>query len=166
MCGKEVRSLSNASTDLYKGASFALLPLARTAQTACDLALQLVQATGAHPIWLDATRHDQWAASISHLPYLVSNSLSGVTPLAAAALVGPGYASTTRLAGESIDMMMDILTNNRENILPCLHEFKTRIELVEENLANEDYAALRELFTQGAEQRSAILDAFNHAEKS
>jgi prephenate dehydrogenase len=165
MCGKEVRSLLNATADLYRDASFVLLPLARTPQPAFELVLQLVSAIGAHPIWLDAATHEKWAASISHLPYLVANSLSSITPIEAAPLTGPGYTSTTRLAVESIDMMMDILLNNRKNILPYLHDFIKRIELVENKLTQEDYPALRELFTQGAERRTAVLDAFKQWEE-
>ena len=78
MCGKEVQALTNACADLYQGGSFALLPLARTSQAASQLVLQLVKAIGAHPVWLNPQEHERWAASISALPYLVANCLSGV----------------------------------------------------------------------------------------
>ena len=160
MCGKEVRTLSNACVDLYRGASFALLPLSRTPQAAARLALHLVEAIGAHPIWLDPALHDRWVASISHLPYLAAIGLSAVTPLEAAPLVGPGYKSTTRLAGESIEMMIDILTNNRENVLVIFKEFQQRMHLLEEALQAADFKTLESLFEEGAIQRDAILEVF------
>jgi prephenate dehydrogenase len=164
MCGKEVRTLKNAEGTLYQGASFALVPLQRTPRPALDLALQLVQAVGAHAVRLDPLTHDAWTASISHLPYLVSNCLSGVTPLAAAPLVGPGYMSTTRLAVESTEMMLDILTNNRENILKVLHDFQARLGQMEGALESNDLEALRTLFTEGAERRTAIVNSFKKGE--
>lgn len=166
MCGKEVRSFSNAAADLYQGGSFALLPLTRTTQAASHLALQLVEAVGAHPVWLDPLEHDRWASAISALPYLVANCLSGVTPLEAAPLVGPGYKSTTRIAGESFDMMHYILSNNRENVLIDLKHFQARLALIETALENNDFEALCILFEEAAARRAAIMDSFQKGGKS
>jgi prephenate dehydrogenase len=166
MSGKEVRSLSNASADLYQGSSFALLALPRTLQKASNLVMQLVHAIGAHPVWLDPLEHDRWASAISALPYLVANCLSGVTPLEAAPLVGPGYKSTTRLAGENIDMMHYILSNNRENVLKDLQNFHARLELIEDALENKDFEKLQILFEEGAARRFAIMDSFQNGGKS
>lgn len=160
MCGKEVRTLSEASHDLYQGASFALLPMERTPQAAIQLASQLVLAAGSRAILMDPVLHDKWVASISHLPFLVSNCLSAVTPLEASPLVGPGFKSTSRLAVESIDMMIATLINNRENVLASLKIFRSRLELVEDDLENGDFDALRLLFKEGAEQQTAIMDSF------
>jgi len=164
MCGKEVRTLANACNDLYQGGSFALLPLLRTTLAASRLAVQLVKAVGAHPVWLDPLEHDRWASVISALPYLVANCLSGVTPLEAAPLVGPGYKSTTRLAGESIEM--HILANNRENVLKDIKQFGIRLELIENALEKNDNEGLRSLFEEGAARRSDIMDAFQKGGKS
>jgi len=166
MCGKEVRSLSNAATDLYQGGSFALLPLTRTTPAASAIALQLVEAVGAHPVWLNPLEHDRWASAISALPYLVANCLSGVTPLEAAPLVGPGYKSTTRIAGESIDMMHYILSNNRENVLADLKHFHHRLALIEKALEKNDFEGLQTLFEEGAARRAAIIDSFQKGGKS
>jgi prephenate dehydrogenase len=166
MCGKEVRSLSNASADLYQGGSFALLALPRTIKAASSLALQLVKTVGADPVWLDPLEHDRWASAISALPYLVANCLSGVTPLEAAPLVGPGYKSTTRLAGESIDMMHYILSNNRGNVLADLKNFHLRLKLIENALEKNDFEALSVLFEEGASRRAAIMDSFQNGGKS
>jgi prephenate dehydrogenase len=166
MCGKEVRSLSNASSDLYEGGSFALLPLFRTTPAASHLVEQLVRAVGAHPVWLDPIEHDRWASAISALPYLAANCLSAVTPLEAAPLVGPGYKSTTRLAAESIEMMMHILSNNRENVLMDVKQFQARLKLIENALENKDDEGLRSLFEEGASRRSAVMEAFLQGGKS
>lgn len=166
MCGKEVSSLANADANLYTGGSFALLALPRTTQAAAQLALQLVDAIGAHAVWLQPLEHDRWASAISALPYLVANCLSGVTPLEAAPLVGPGYKSTTRLAGENIDMMHYILSNNRDNVIADLKNFHGRLELIENALEKNDFTALSLLFAEGAARRSAIMDSFQKGGKS
>jgi prephenate dehydrogenase len=158
MCGKEVNTFSNASATLYRQASFALLGLERTPAVARSLAEQLVLAVGAHPVWMEAEEHDRWVAAISHLPYLAANALAAVTPVEAAALVGPGYLSTTRLASESEQMMMDILANNRANILPMLSAYRSQIEALEAALQNNDRAALQAQFHLGHERHEAVLE--------
>jgi prephenate dehydrogenase len=166
MSGKEVSSFSNADADLYKGCSFALLPLSRTTRPALNLAIQLVKAVGAHPVWMDPSEHDRWASAISALPYLVANCLSGVTPLEAAPLVGPGYKSTTRLAAENIEMMHYILGNNRENVIADLKNFQARLELIKKALEKDDFDALTNLFEEGASRRISIMNSFEQGGKS
>jgi prephenate dehydrogenase len=100
------------------------------------------------------------------LPYLVANCLSGVTPLEAAPLVGPGYKSTTRLAAENIDMMHYILSNNRANVLADLKSFHGRLELIENALEKNEFVALQILFEEGASRRSAIMESFKKGGKS
>lgn len=160
MCGKESNTLSNASAEIYSHASFALLKLDRTPLTACILAEELVRVIGSIPVWLEAQPHDQWVAATSHLPYLAANALAAVIPVESALLVGPGYLSTTRLASESERMMMDILANNRENILPLLARYRQQIEKIEAALVKDDREALQKLFHEGRMQHEAVFEQF------
>jgi prephenate dehydrogenase len=160
MCGKEVNSLQNASQSLYQKASFALLSLERTPDSARGLVESLVKAVGSVPIWMDAKTHDRWAAAISHLPYLAANALAAVIPVEAAPLVGPGYLSTTRLASESERMMMDILANNKENIMPILTAYRKQIEKIENALIKDDHEQLQSLFHDGLECHEGVLEGY------
>jgi prephenate dehydrogenase len=63
MCGKETLSLANADPLLYNEAPFAFTPLAGTTERARQVAEELAQAVGAHPLWLDAESHDRWVAA-------------------------------------------------------------------------------------------------------
>ena len=78
-----------------------------------ELSLELLGAIGSQPLWLDAEEHDRWVAPTSHLPYLVADALAISTPARAAALAGPGYLSTSRLASSYAPMMLDVLRTNR-----------------------------------------------------
>ena len=156
ICGKEKASLAYADPDLYQGAAFVLCTLPRTSARAADLARQLVQAVGAHPVWLDAQAHDRWIAATSHLPYLLANALAQVTPVEAAQLIGPGFRSTTRLAGSFAPMMLDVLLTNREQIIPSIAEFRRELDRLETCLRQGDEQALREILLHSA-QRHALL---------
>ncbi len=142
ICGKESSSLSNADPALYQGAPFVLCRLARTSDLAVLLITQLLQIIGAHPLWMQAADHDRWIAATSHLPYLVAHALVHSTPLEAAALIGPGYRSSTRLAASFAPMLLDILETNRELILPVLELFRQAIDQLEIDLKTQDWPGL------------------------
>jgi prephenate dehydrogenase len=149
MCGKEHASFDHAEASLYRGAPFALTPMPRTSRSAQTLAEELVLTVGAMPFWIDAQTHDRWVAFTSHLPYLVASALASTTPLEAAPLVGPGFRSTSRLAGSSLDMMLDILETNRLNILEGLQGLRGRLEMIESLLASGDELGLQVLLGEG-----------------
>jgi len=156
MCGKEKAGLAHAEAGLFRGAPFALSVLERTSQRARALAEWVVQVIGAHPVWIDALTHDRWTAATSHTPYLLSNALAAATPGSAAPLVGPGFRSTTRLAGSSVAMMMDILTSNREQILPALERVREQVQRIEACLAGNQLDELESLLSEGASHYSVL----------
>jgi prephenate dehydrogenase len=158
MCGKERTSLAQAEAGLYRGAPFALVPLARSGPRARATAEQLVRAAGANPLWLDESAHDRWVAATSHLPYLVSSALAAATPPESAPMVGPGFRSTTRLAAQPPALMLDILDTNRGNILAALGRFRGRLDLLERLLEQGDLAGLQEALADGAACREGILN--------
>jgi prephenate dehydrogenase len=138
MCGKETNTLRAADADLFKGRPFVFTPLERTTARARLLADELSTALGALPLWLDAEQHDRWAAATSHAPYLIANALSSATPLEAqSALAGTGYLSTTRIAATPPEIMLDILSTNRENVLAALTAFRTQLEQLEAALISK-----------------------------
>ncbi len=153
MCGKERSSLDEAEAELYRGAPFALTPLERTGPKARQVAEGLVRAIGARPVWLEAGEHDAIVAATSHLPYLTAAALAGITPPHSAALVGPGFRSTTRLAETPLAIMLDILRFNRANILPGLRRLQRQVDYWCRLLEEEDYAALAAELEQAARRR-------------
>jgi prephenate dehydrogenase len=158
MCGKEVSGLANADPRIYQGAPFAFTCLPRTTGRARRAAAGIAEAAGSVPLWIDASTHDRWVASTSHLPYLVSTALASVTPLEAAPLVGPGYRSTTRLAASSPEMMLDILMTNREPIQAALQQLRKQLDQMDQCLQNQDFEQLQQLFTRSAEHQARLLD--------
>jgi prephenate dehydrogenase len=134
-----------------------LTPLERSSLQARQVAEQLVRAVGARPRWIDAETHDRWVAATSHLPYLLANTLAGVTPLEAGPLVGPGLRSTTRLAPASLTMMVDILSTNRDNVLAEMQRFRQALQELENSLQAEDMEALRLQLTRGAASYAALM---------
>lgn len=145
ICGRERLSLKNAERFLYRDAPFILTPLERTGARARSAALQLVETLGANPIWMDAADHDRLLAATSHLPYVVASALAHATWREARPLIGPGFRSTTRLAGTPSDMMLGVLLSNADNLLASIARFHGSLELIESALQSGDEEALRSM---------------------
>jgi prephenate dehydrogenase len=152
MCGKELSGLANADAIIFQNAIFVFTPLERTSPDARTLADELAQSVRARPLWLEASLHDRWVASTSHLPYLVSIALALATPGEVAPLIGPGFRSTSRLAGSSAQMVGDIIETNRNNILAALGRFRQELDQLEGYLAHADSDSLKELLRKGMSQ--------------
>src|SRR5260370_24539196 len=65
MCGKEDSGIDAAYASMFQGAPWVL--------TRDEPAItQLVEAVGAHPVFMDATAHDRLVAGVSHPAFLLS----------------------------------------------------------------------------------------------
>lgn len=158
MCGKAVNGLAYAEAGLFRGAPFALVPLARTGPAARDLAEQAATAVSAHPVWLDPETHDRWTAVTSHLPYLIANALAAAAPLDVRPLVGPGFRSTTRLASTSGVMMGDILATNQNEVLAALERFQDHLNRLAAHLKAGEMNELLHRLAQGAKRQQQLTD--------
>ncbi len=147
MCGKEAGGFAAAEAGLYRGKTFVLCPLPRTAAEAFDRAAALVRAIGARPVIADPAAHDRAAAAISHLPYAAAvalvNAVAAADDPLAWQLAASGFRDTSRLAASDVDMMLDILLTNRPAVLDWLGELQGQLADLKLALMTGDEAALR-----------------------
>ncbi len=160
MCGREAGGIRRAEPDLYRDKPFVLCPLDRTSQSALALAHELVSAIGAHPLVLDAARHDALAALVSHLPYTVAVALVR-TALeanddAAWQMAASGFRDTTRLAASDLTMMIDILLTNREVILDSLAHFRSELDSLTAAIQTGDPDQLRAALESAQAERARL----------
>jgi len=158
ICGKEKLSLANAERTLYYAAPFLLTPLERTSSRALSAATQIIEALGAKGKVLDAIEHDRILASTSHLPFLISSALALTTPQDVAPFIGPGFKSTSRLAGTSSSMMLGVLQSNRENVLNALHGMQNQLAEIESALSTEDFKKLESLLDDAQSKYQSFTD--------
>ncbi len=161
ICGKEKLSLANAERTLYYAAPFLLTPLERTSPRALSAAHQIIDAIGAKAKILEAVDHDRILASTSHLPFLISSALALSTPQDVSAFIGPGFKSTSRLAGTSSSMMLGILQSNRENVLNALGELKNQLIELESALNLNDFEKLEFILNKSQQSYKALLATDN-----
>ena len=156
ICGKEKLSLANAERTLYYAAPFLLTPLERTSPRALSAAYQIIEAIGAKATTLDATDHDRILASTSHLPFLLSSALALATPQDVASFIGPGFKSTSRLAGTSPSMMLGVLQSNRENVLNALSEIQEQLAEIKTALMSNDDSKLESILNEAQKKYQSL----------
>jgi prephenate dehydrogenase len=160
MCGKETAGLAAAEPTLFQDAPWVLVPLPRTSPPALALARDLAAAVGARPLVLDADRHDQLVAAISHLPYTLAVAL-----VLAAAEVGEedelvwqlassGFRDTSRLAASNVTMALDILLTNQEAVVTALRRTSGHLNHLADLIAAGDEDELRALLAAASERMS------------
>jgi prephenate dehydrogenase len=76
----------------------------------------------------------------------------------AAALVGPGFRDTSRLAASNLDMMTDILLTNRTHVLEALEVYIRRLEALAQCVREGDEARLKVLLAEGRRARQDLLE--------
>ncbi|GAB4505368.1 MAG: hypothetical protein Fur0043_23630 [Anaerolineales bacterium] len=159
ICGRERLSLENAERFLYRDAPFVLTALPRTSERARSAALQIVEALGARPVWMEAADHDRVLAATSHLPYLLASALALATPADCAPLIGPGFRSSARLAGTPSSMMRGVLQSNCDNVLAALDRLQVQIAELKSALLVGDFVSLeRHLDAARARYQTLIAD--------
>ena len=150
MTGKENGGIEESDIGLYRNRPFVLCPSRRTTPAARLHAVDFVQTLGALPIEMDAERHDQIVAGISHLPYLLSATL--VATIANQArddsafweLAAGGFRDTSRLAASDVTMMGDILSTNTQAVATLLAQFRMQLAMLEALLIAGDDQRLGE----------------------
>ena len=158
ICGKEKLGLENADANLYQNAPFVITSLTRTTQRAKSAARQIVSASGANLVEITAEEHDSTLASTSHLPFLLSSALAHSTPQEFSPLIGPGFRSSSRLAGTPSHMMIGILKSNRDYLLNALYAFRDSLNEIESALRDEDYSQLESLLNQSRSAYHSIIE--------
>ncbi len=127
MAGSEGQGMAAADAGLLDGRPFILTPTARTVPEAVATMQTIVARLGMRPVLLDPAAHDEMAAQISHLPYLVSLALCRAVAGDARAIAGPAYAAMTRVASSPSQMWAAICQANRAAILRALTRYEIEL---------------------------------------
>jgi prephenate dehydrogenase len=138
-----------------------LTPTAATLPAAVDLVRRLWEGVGAVVEEMDARRHDDLLARVSHAPHLIAYALldavaswrHGADALAHA---GTGFADTTRIAASAAELWRDILLANAPAVRAALAEFRTALQGLEDALARGDGAALEAAMERARAARSRL----------
>ncbi len=159
MSGRERSGIEAAEVELFEGCVYCLTPTVETPSAAIARLIEFVTRLGAHPLVLDAEKHDRLVAGISHLPFVLSTALVQMLGIEEdwpemAGLAAGGYRDMSRLAAGSPIMHRDICMTNREALLDWLDALELELERVRRLITAGD-AALEAYFVQAKQIRDA-----------
>ena len=129
LAGTERPGPEGADPATLPGSPFVLTPVRRD-PPAVAAAAAVVRAVGAVPLVMEAEEHDRIVARTSHLSHLAAFALRAVAErtTGTAALEGPGFASATRLARSSPDMVAGFLAANVAEVRAAAAEFRESLD--------------------------------------
>jgi prephenate dehydrogenase len=162
MAGKESGGAALAEANLFQNAMWLFTPAAGAEPSALEAEWRAwVAKFGARTMDLDAARHDEICAWVSHLPQMLSTALAAlleetfsgdpVRREEIAAIGGRALRETTRLGASPYSMWRDIALSNTEPIAATLHALEQRLAHVRENLRTPE---LKEEFRLANEFRA------------
>ena len=172
MTGKEVNGVQASDGNLFKGRPFVLCPTRRTTPATRLRALELVAALEAVPFVMEAERHDHLVAAISHLPYLLSSALVATVAREGEAdptvweLAAGGFRDMSRLAGQDVQMMGDVVGTNTQAVATLLALFRMQLAMVEAMLISRDDQKLAEFLKPAREARNNWYQKYENGYKN
>ncbi|MFI2661230.1 prephenate dehydrogenase [Micromonospora carbonacea] len=163
MAGTERAGLTAASPALFDGAAWVLCPTAAGLDRFRTLAALLVGVFGARIVPLDPDAHDAAAALASHLPHLLAGVLAATVAEAdlrdaALGLAAGSFRDGTRVVGTPAARTVDMLLNNRDQVLAQLDRVTGLLDRYAAALRGGDAAALAGLQQRARGLRLALLD--------
>ncbi len=156
MAGSEKSGPEHAIADLFQNRLMFLSPTKSTAPATTSLLTRFWLALGSTVIEIDADRHDDIMALVSHLPHLASNSFGSTVPDDFLQYAGTGLRTMVRLAGGDPAMWTAIAMSNRKHLLAGLEQYQSALRQFELALQAGDAAKLHQLFTQGKRMHHAL----------
>ena len=160
MAGRELSGIKAAEVGLFEGCAYCLIPAAQASSKGVAQLSEIVMRIGAHPLVLDADRHDRLVAGISHLPFVLSSALvqclskeddwKDLTTIAAG-----GFRDMSRLAAGSPTMYRDICVTNKEEILNWLDALALELDNIRSLLTRDD-EVLEPYFAQAKQLRETV----------
>jgi prephenate dehydrogenase len=159
LAGTERAGAGAASGALFRGRKAILTPTRATDPAALATVAGLWRAAGAEVVEMDAARHDEVLAAVSHLPHLVAYALAeavgalGVPP----GMAGGGFTDTTRIAATPPGMWVDVFLENREALLHATAVFEEKLAALRAAVEAGDEAGIRAVIEEARAARAGVL---------
>lgn len=156
MAGSEKSGMEHASADLFKDRPCFVTPLDQTPTKSVDQVVSFWTRIGAEVVTLPPDRHDEIVAHISHLPHLAASALcsllAGNDP-SWRHYAGGGLRDTTRVAGGNPSLWLEILFENRDEVLRALASYQDELQGFHAALSNRDIHQMKALLERGKDYR-------------
>jgi len=160
MTGKEKGGFENSDSLLFENSVYILTECKNDNPIFTDLQ-QIITSFGSKILHIPANQHDVIAASISHLPQLVSVALVNAASLKTDSynfldLAAGGFRDMTRIASSDFRIWKSIISNNKNNILTALDKFSYDLSLLSNQIYKDDYKSIEAYFENARVHRDEV----------
>ena len=161
IAGTEHSGVDASFASLYDGRRVILTPGDAADPAAVERVEAMWRAAGAETDRMDAARHDEILASVSHLPHLLAYvlvDLVATDPGDCFRYAAGGFRDFSRVASSDPVMWRDICLGNREAIAERLGAFGDRVGELAELVRRGEGGALFERFARAKGARDAFIE--------
>lgn len=161
IAGTEHSGVDASFASLYDGRRVILTPGDAADPGAVERVEAMWRAAGAETDRMDAARHDEILASVSHLPHLLAYvlvDLVATDPGDCFRYAAGGFRDFSRVASSDPVMWRDICLENREAIAERLSAFGERVGELAELVRRGEGGALFERFARAKGARDAFIE--------
>lgn len=162
MIGSERSGYATSKELLFENSYYIITQSKRNKSESVEKLKELILEINAIPIIIDANKHDYITAAISHVPHVVAATLVNMVKNlddeneTMKTLAAGGFKDITRIASSDPTMWENICSENREEILKILNDFKTIIEKFERNISS--HKETYEFFDSSKKYRDSFIN--------
>jgi prephenate dehydrogenase len=140
LAGSEKSGIESSRFDLYKD-SLCIIT-AKNNSLAVKTITRLWQSVGAKVVFMDALTHDSMLSSISHLPHVLSFSLTDFVKKEYIKFSPASLKDLTRISNSHSEVWADILISNRKNVIKDINAFIKILKFYENILRKKDMSKI------------------------
>jgi len=150
MTGKEKGGYENSDPLLFENSVYILTDNLKDNSYFTDFS-NIISSFGSNILHIPTKQHDVIAASVSHLPQLVSVALVNAASLKTENynfldLAAGGFRDMTRIASSDFEIWESIIANNKNQILTALDKFSYDLSTLTKWISGDDYDAIHTYF--------------------
>ena len=144
MVGSERSGYKTSKELLFENSYYIITKSEKTTENSLNILKELIEGIGAIPIIIDENKHDYITATISHVPHVIAATLVNMVKRlddeneTMKNLAAGGFKDITRIASSDPTMWENICSENKEEILKVLSEFKSILNSFESGIESDD----------------------------
>ena len=158
MAGSEQNGLAAAREGLFQNAACLLTNDSEASEGLCAALGDFWKSLGCRTSWLSAADHDSLVARISHLPHITAAATAKISlkDPSMGEFGGGGLRDTTRVASGNPTMWAEILSENRDAVIPALHETIAELREILASLESPDQELVHRWLSTAKELRDTL----------
>lgn len=162
MAGSHKSGVKAARDTLFENAYYLVIKSRSSKDEDIDFLKELLKASRAKFLCLDAKEHDKITGMLSHFPHIIASSLVNQTSKflqdfpQGYRLAAGGFRDITRIASANPTMWSDILLTNNQILISIIEDYQNYLEEIKQNLIKNDQEYISNFFKSAKTMRDSL----------